>query len=98
MREKDIENEIKNYLNHTLGFKYNSFCYKLHGNNIQGKGLPDIIGSHKGIPFAVEIKYNTEVRQEQMLTLRLFKQGGYVVGVVRSLDEFKALFGDKIAL
>lgn len=57
------------------------------------KGLPDIIGSYKGRPFAVECKIgNNKADGLQKYWLLRMQKGGYVTGVVRSLEEFEGLF------
>ena len=91
MSEKDIENAIKAYVTH----EPYSFCYKIAGGRYQRSGLPDLLGSYRGQPFAVEVKDKTGTPSPlQLYALSKFKGGGYVTGIVRSLVEFKALFDD----
>jgi hypothetical protein len=86
MSETKLGNHIADYIK----ISPQSFALKLHGNGIQKKTV-DYIGGWRGVPFAIEVKlpgkeYTTTLSQKA--SLQQFKQCGYVVGVVTSIEDF----------
>ena len=73
-----------------------SFAIKYHGTATTLAGIPDVIGAWRGQPFAIEIKTPDEkVRGLSLIQrawLEKFQRGGYVTGVVTSIQEFRDLF------
>lgn len=89
LTEKQLTNKLMDFIK----ICPKSFVIKAHGNVMQGAGLPDLIGSYKGIPFAVEMKLpGCKPRIIQQATLSQFERGGYVVGVVSYIEDFINLF------
>ena len=51
-REKEIENEIKEYIKSCGGL-----CYKIHGGDLyQETGIPDLLRCWGGLFFGIEVK------------------------------------------
>ena len=51
-REKEIENEIKEYIKNCGGL-----CYKIHGGDLyQETGIPDLLCCWGGLFFGIEVK------------------------------------------
>lgn len=87
--EKQIEKAIRAYVDS----RPQSFAVKLHGGAVTGRGYPDLFGALEGRPFWVEVKRpGGAVRHEQKLWVRRARRGGYIAGVVDSLEAFKVLF------
>jgi len=85
-KESLIVNKIINYLENLD----HTWCFKVHGGAFQTKGIPDIIGCHKGQFFALEVKRpggKTSPLQDYMIQ-KIEKANG-VTAVVVSLDEVK---------
>lgn len=90
--EKRIETLLRKHVNQS---NVNSFAIKYHGSALTGRGVPDLIGSYKGRPFAVEVKTDEGVlAYAQSLWCERFRRGGYVSGVVASIGDFERLFDD----
>ena len=51
MREKSVENDIKNYL-----FKKGIYHFKVHGSKFMEPGIADIIACFNGHFLAIEVK------------------------------------------
>jgi hypothetical protein len=85
MLEKKRQKNIIDYIN----LSPNSFVVKVHGSALSRRGLPDLIGSYRGTPFAVEIKQPGNYPSKlQRKWLDKFKAGGYVTGIVRYIEDF----------
>lgn len=90
--ETRIQNAIQDYVNDNGGN-----CFKLHGNHMQRRGEPDIVGSlpftkNSGwfIHFYAEVKVPGEEEEElQAERLENWAKQGYACSVVSSLDDFK---------
>jgi len=85
MREKNIENKIKQYLTN-LGAYY----FKHHGGMYSQVGVPDIIVCYKGRFVGIEVKNETgklSPLQERNL-MRIADNGGIAL-TVRTLNEVK---------
>lgn len=87
--EKNIENSIREYLT-----QKGAFTIKIFANEMQGKGLPDLIVCYKGRYIALETKApNGRVAPVQKGTLKRIA-GGRSQGITaspRSLDEVRAI-------
>lgn len=51
MREKTVEDKIKDYL-----FAHDIYYFKVHGSKFMPKGIPDIISCVNGYFVAIEVK------------------------------------------
>ena len=90
MSEKYIETHIRNYVNG----RPKSFVIKLHADGTQGKDTLDLLGALDGVPFFVEVKdVDGAPSLMQQALVKRYADCGYVTGIVKSVDEFKALFG-----
>ena len=88
MSEKEIENEIKAWLDRQLYTWY----FKVHGGPMQLPGVPDIVGCYRGKFFAIEIK--VPGKQPTPIQYRRIKEIGAakgITGYVTSLKQFKQL-------
>jgi len=85
MREKIIENKIKDYLK-SIGAYY----FKHHGNQFSQVGVPDIIACYKGRFIGIEVKNETgKTSPLQDINLESIKKAGGISLVARSVDEVK---------
>jgi hypothetical protein len=85
MLEKTIVTNIIEYIN----LSDDSFVIKTHGTPLSASGVPDLIGAWRGVPFAVEVKQpGGRVSLLQRAWLKRFATGGYVAGIVMSIEEF----------
>lgn len=93
-REKDVENQIKAHV--TGLYRADSTVVKIHASGEQGKNTLDLIGSYYGRPFQVEVKKpghsGTEI---QDYFVKRARAGGYVAGVVESLEQFLMMFSER---
>lgn len=87
MREKNIENKIKNYLK-----SKGAYYFKHHGNQFSQVGVPDIIACYKGRFIGIEVKNETgRTSPLQDINLQMINQtGGYGI-VARSVDNVKVI-------
>lgn len=85
-REKEIENNIKEYITSKGGL-----CYKIHGGDIyQETGIPDILCCWKGLFFGIEVKDPKGKPSAIQLAqgARIIKAGGHFL-IAKSLDDVK---------
>ena len=85
MREKSVENQIKDYL-----FKKGIYHFKVHGSSFMEPGISDIIACYKGQFIGIEVKRtgekNEQSKQQKVHERNLTKSGGTYL-LVDSLDE-----------
>ena len=85
MSEKQIENQIKKYLD-SIG----AYWFKHHATRYSKAGVPDIIALHKGRFIGIEVKTDTGVLSElqRRNIVKIATNGG--IGIVaRSVEEVK---------
>jgi len=89
-KEGKIQSEVLTFLNNIPESRF----YNLHGGAIEGKGKPDVIGAHKGTPYAFELKTSVgRLDPAQIKELKLLKRAGYKTYTCRSLqDVYNAIF------
>jgi Holliday junction resolvase len=88
MNEAEIVNRIKAYLKTLEG----CFAWKEHGGIYGTGGIPDIIVCFNGRFIAFECKTETgKTTALQAITINKIREAGGVAGVVRSVDEAKAI-------
>ncbi len=88
MKESDIVRAIIGYLKALPG----CFCWKEHGGMYGTAGIPDIIACINGRFFGFEVKTDIgRPTQLQLATIRKINNCGGCAGVVRSVDDVKAL-------
>ncbi len=64
------------------------WCFKVHGNQYQMAGVPDIIGCYHGRMFALEVKMpGEEPTPIQQARLRHINAAGGITATVYSVDE-----------
>lgn len=91
MREKNIENKIKNYLK-----LKGAYYFKHHGNQFSQVGVPDIIACYKGRFIGVEVKNETgKTSPLQDINLKMINEAGGIGIVARSVEDVKKVI-DKI--
>lgn len=83
MREKNIENKIKNYLK-----SKGAYYVKYHGNQYSQVGVPDILACYKGYFIGIEVKNETgKTSPLQDINLKMINEaGGYGI-VARSIKD-----------
>lgn len=70
----------------------NSFCVKTHTSGATKKQL-DLVGSYYGVPFWVDAKRRGgKASKLQLGLVRIARNGGYVSGIVDSVEAFEGLF------
>lgn len=85
MREKSVENDIKDYL-----FKKGIYYFKVHGSRFMEPGIADIIACYKGHFLAIEVKRpgaKNEQSEAQKVHERNVKKSGGSYLLVDSLQE-----------
>lgn len=91
MREKNIENKIKNYLK-----LKRAYYFKHHGNQFSQVGVPDIIACYKGRFIGIEVKNETgKTSPLQDINLKMINEAGGIGIVARSVEDVKKVI-DKI--
>lgn len=86
VKESRIVSQIVNWLEQ----QSHTWCFKVHGGAYQTKGVPDIVGCHKGQFFALEVKRpggKTSKLQDWQMEQIIKAQGK--TQVVTSLTEVK---------
>lgn len=89
MREKRVEEKIKDYL-----FSKGAYYFKVHGSAFMPKGIPDIVVCYKGCFIGLEIKapgklYNQSPEQKIHMD-NIIKSDGYYL-LVDDLSPVKEL-------
>lgn len=85
MNEKQIENQIKRYLD-SIG----SWHIKTHGNMFSRAGTPDVVACVNGRFVAIEVKQPGGVISAlQAAHIELIRKAGGIAFVAYSLDEVK---------
>lgn len=85
MREKNIENKIKNYLK-----SKGAYYVKYFGNAFSQVGVPDILVCYKGRFIALEVKNETNKTSPlQDINIENIKRAGGYATVVRSVEDVK---------
>ena len=88
MLERDIVKRIREHVSANGGK-----CYKLHGSAFSSAGAPDLMGNHRGVPFAIEVKRLGNVATPlQAREIGEWAEQGWVSGVATSVVEFEVLF------
>ncbi len=88
MNEKQIENQIKQYLD-SIG----AWHIKTHGNMFSKAGTPDVVACLKGKFVAIEVKQpGGVVSALQAAHIELIKKAGGIAFVAYSLEETKEHF------
>lgn len=88
MREKAIENKIKQYLKTVEDL----YFFKEHGGLYGTAGVPDIICCYKGRFIALEVKApDGKPTALQEATINRIREAGGVAEVVRSVEEVKEI-------
>lgn len=85
MREKSVENKIKDYL-----FSKGIYFFKVHGSKFMEPGIPDIISCVDGRFVGVEVKRpgakNEQSPQQKIHEHNIVKSGGVYL-LVDSVEE-----------
>lgn len=82
--EKEIENEIKQYIK-----EHGGLCYKIHGGDLyQEVGIPDLLCCIYGLFFGIEVKDPQGKPSAIQLAqgARIKKAGGHFI-IAKSLDD-----------
>ena len=88
MKEKSIENKIKQYLKTVEDL----YFFKEHGGLYGTAGVPDIICCYKGRFIALEVKApDGKATALQNATIRRIIGAGGIARIVRSLEEVKEI-------
>lgn len=83
MREKNIENKIKNYLK-----SKGAYYFKHHGNQFSQVGVPDIIVCYKGRFIGIEVKNETgKTSPLQDINLKMINDNGGIGIVARKVED-----------
>jgi len=83
MREKNVENKIKNYLK-----SKGAYYFKHHGNQFSQVGVPDIIACYKGYFIGIEVKNETgKTSPLQDINLKMIKEAGGYSLVARCVKD-----------
>jgi len=86
MKEQDLINEIRNYLNSIKGL----FCWKEHGGQFGTAGIPDLIVCYKGKFIAFECKQiGRKPTVLQAITIRKILNANGIAVVVTDIKQVK---------
>lgn len=69
---------------------YPGFYFKVHGNQFQVSGIPDIIGVHKGRFIGIEVKYpgrEQNLSRKQELMIKRINMAGGIAFMSSSSDH-----------
>lgn len=72
------------------------YALKIHGNEFQKAGVPDILFWKGSVPFAFEVKRlpgRGRLSKIQQVQLDRMERAGVITAVVRSVDEVRAILG-----
>lgn len=87
MREKTIENKIKDYLK-----SKGAYYFKHHGNQFSQVGVPDIIACYKGHFIGIEVKNLTgKTSPLQDINLKMINEAGGYGFVARDVEHVKRI-------
>lgn len=87
MKEKLIENKIKNYLK-----SKGAYYFKHHGNQFSQAGVPDIIACYKGRFLGIEVKNETgKTTPLQDFNLKQINEAGGVGIVARCVEDVEKI-------
>lgn len=87
MKESYLQTQVMRWLK----TQPSTWCYKAH--DTYTSGIPDILGCHRGVMFAIELKGpNGYVSQLQWYCVDRIEVAGGMATVCRSLDEVKQFF------
>lgn len=101
--EKHIQAGILHYLNTVPGciafqiyngavFDQRIGRFRTNNNKFRPKGIPDIIGSIRGVALGIEVKTKTgRLSPEQIRMHEILKSYGWIVGICRSIEDAQAL-------
>ena len=93
MREKTVENQIKDYL-----FSKGIYFFKVHGSKFMPAGIPDIVCCVDGSFLGIEVKRpnakNEQSEQQKVHERNITKSGGKYL-LVDSLEEVVAYVESK---
>ena len=93
MREKNIENKIKNYLR-----SKGAYYVKYFGNQFSQVGVPDILACYRGRFIGIEVKNEKgKTSPLQDINLQQIAQAGGLSLVARSVEDVKFII-DRIDL
>ncbi len=83
MREKNIENKIKNYLK-----SKGAYYVKYFGNQFSQVGVPDILACYKGRFIGIEVKNEKgKTSPLQDINLQQIKDAGGISFVARNVED-----------
>lgn len=92
MREKVIENKIKDYLK-----SKGAYYFKHHGNQFSQVGVPDIIACYKSRFIGIEVKNETgKTSPLQDVNLKMINEAGGIGIVARSVEDVKKVIDNII--
>lgn len=89
--ESTFQTKVINYLK-SIG----AYVIKIHVSSYQLEGEPDVICCHKGQFYAFELKQGSVLSDLQKIKLELIRESGGVAMEIRTLEQLKELFHDKI--
>lgn len=73
-----------------------AYVIKIHVSAYQLEGEPDVICCHKGLFYAFELKQQAKLSELQKIKLDLIQKSGGVAMEIRSIEQLKELFNDKV--
>ncbi len=92
MREKSIENKIKDYLK-----LKGAYYVKYFGNKFSQVGVPDILACYKGRFIGIEVKNEKgKTSPLQDINLKQIQEAGGISIVARSVEEVKQIIDNII--
>ena len=86
-RECNVQHKILEYCK-AAGL----WAVKVHSDEVQGSGIPDILLCYKGFLVACETKAGTgRLRPSQVLHMRQIRESGGIAEQVNTFEQFKRI-------
>lgn len=89
--ESAFQKKVIDFLN-SIG----AYVIKIHVSSYQLEGEPDIICCYEGQFYAFELKQGSVLSELQKVKLELIRESGGVAMEIRSIEQLRQLFSDKI--
>lgn len=84
------ESRLQRKIQQAIADEFGGWFKKIHGNQFQGAGIPDLIGTINGLFIAIEVKIPGKERTItpiQAATIKKIKEAGGIAFVTTSVDE-----------
>lgn len=98
MSKKRLEKHYVEDIRKMLKKYYPGFYFKVHGGPFQKAGIPDILGCHRGILIAIEVKtpeYKHKLSSKQKQVISTINNMGGIAFMARTQEEAKEILDER---